>query len=254
MKNIISFCFLILISASLLAQNESQLSQNIQLTDGSVLKGKIIKTDTENNLVYIQLDSGGEMTIPANTVVQSKQQKGGFGRLANGKAIKNKGFFLLPQMYSLSARRAKSWDDSNDIRHAAGTSITAGYHLKNYLAIGGGVGIDLYENLLMPVFVDIRGNIGKGNITPYYALDIGYGFPLSEWLESDDNFSNEVKGGKFIYPAIGLKFASRNALAFQMDLGYNFQQNERNLSNWWGSNTIEKIWYKSFAIRAGISF
>lgn len=236
------------------AQDQPAVSHNIQLTDGSVLKGKIIKNNLETNQVLIALDSGGEITISASSIVQSKKQKGHFGRLVNGKAIKEKGVYLLPQIYTLTAKRAKSWDNDDNIRHAVGTSFTAGYQLKNYLAVGGGLGIDLYEHILMPAFIDIRGNIGKGNLTPYYAINLGYGFPLGEWLEDNENSANDVKGGKFIYPAIGLKFASRNALAFQMDIGYNFQQNERKLNWWWGEDTVEKIWYKSLAIRLGVSF
>ena len=256
MKNILAVFILILFSTAIFAQKNTPTSENIQLTDGSTLKGKILKTDTENNLVYIQLNSGDEITVAANTVVQAKEQKGTFHRLDNGKSVQKSGFYLIPQLYTLSARRSKSWEGStNDIRHAIGASLTAGHQFKNYFAIGGGFGIDLYEDLLMPVFLDIRGNLGKGNLTPYYALDLGYGFPLGKWLNNDE-FSNatNVKGGKFIYPAVGLKFATRNSLAFQMDVGYNFQQNERDLNWWWGNGASEKIWYKSLAIRMGIAF
>ena len=252
--------FFLFLSTDLFGQAEplklnGSTSRNIHLTDGSILKGRIITTDTLNNLVHIELDSGGEISIPTNTIAHSKKQKGSFNHLSNGKSIKEKGFYFLPQLYSLSAKRAQSWDDGNKIRHAVGASFTAGYQLKNYLAIGIGSGLEAYEELMMPVFLDIRGNIGKGNFTPYYALGLGYGLPLGEWIDNDTGFDEKFKGGKFIYPAIGIKFASRNALAFQMDIGYNFQQNEREVFRWWGGNgNIEKIWYKSLAIRLGVSF
>lgn len=256
MKNILALFILILFSTAIFAQKNAPVSENIQLTDGSILKGKILKTDTENNLIYIQLDSGDEITVAANTVVQVKEQKGTFHRLENGKSVQKSGFYLIPQTYLLSAKRSKSWEwDDNDIRHAVGISLTAGHQFKNYFAIGGGFGVDLYDDVLMPVFLDIRGNLGKGNLTPYYALDLGYSFPLGKWLNNDEfSNANNAKGGKFIYPAIGLKFATRSSLAFQMDVGYNFQQNERDLNLWWGNNSVEKIWYKSLAIRMGINF
>lgn len=256
MKNILVFFFIIAFSTTFFAQDNNAVSENIQLTDGSILKGKILKTDTENNLIYIQLNSGDEITVAANTVVQAKEQKGTFHRLDNGKSIQKSGFYLIPQFYTLTARRSKSWEgDDNDIRHAVGTSLTAGHQFKNYLAIGGGFGVDLYEDVLMPVFLDIRGNLGKGNLTPYYAVNLGYGFPLGKWLNNDEfSTANLAKGGKFIYPAIGLKFATRSSMAFQMDVGYNFQQNERDLEWWWGNDASEKIWYKSLAIRVGVAF
>jgi hypothetical protein len=257
MKNILSIGFFLLFSMTLFAQNEVTPSQNIQLTDGSVLKGKITKTDDKNNLIYIQLDSGAEISVAANTVVESKKRKGKFHQLPNGKAVKKGGFYIIPQMYTLTARRSKTWEeDSNNIRHAIGLSVTAGHQFKNYLAVGGGIGVDLYEDALMPLFLDIRGNIGKGNLTPYYAVGLGYGFPLGKWLSDGEEWASakQVEGGKFIYPAIGLKFSTRNAAAFQMDIGYNFQQNERDSSLWWGNESRENIWYKSLAIRMGVAF
>ena len=257
MKNILSIGFFLLFAATLLAQNKITPSLDIQLTDGSILKGKITKRDHENNLIYIQLNSGAEVSVPASTIVQFKERKGQFHQLPNGKAVKKGGFYLIPQMYTLTARRSKTREgDSDDIRHAVGLTVTAGHQFKNFLAVGGGIGVDLYEEALMPLFLDIRGNLGKGNLTPYYAVDVGFGFPLGKWLSDGDEWApaQQLKGGKFIYPAIGLKFATRSAMAFQMDIGYNFQQNERDLSLWWGNEAVEKIWYKSLAIRMGVAF
>ena len=257
MKNILSISFLLLFSVTLFAQNEVTPSQNIQLTDGSILKGKITKTDEENNLIYIQLDSGAEVMVSANTVVESKERKGEFHILPNGKAVQKGGFYLIPQMYTLTARRSKSWEGSSDnIRHAVGLTVTAGHQFKNFIAIGGGIGVDLYENALMPLFLDVRGNFGKKNLTPYYAVGLGYGFPLGKWLSNGEEWApaKQIKGGKFIYPAVGMKFATRSAIAFQMDIGYNFQQNERDLGQWWGNDAVERIWYKSLAIRMGVAF
>lgn len=254
MKNLLPILFFFFFVNFSFSQKKANF-QTIYLTGGSILKGEVLNGDADSKILEILLKNGIKMTVPKETVVKTKTEKRVFNLTRSSVPIQNKGLYLLPQVYLLSAKRAKSWEeDSNNIRHATGMTFTAGYQFFQHLAVGGGVGLNLYENILMPAFLDIRGNLTKTNPTIFYSINAGYSFRAWEWIENPENDFNH-KGGYFYYPSIGLKFNSRNNINFQFDIGYNIQQQEREWTNPWDTfPVIDKIVYRSLAIRAGVSF
>lgn len=75
-----------------------------------------------------------------------------------------------------------------------------GYEFNNYLSIGIGTGLtslELYDNINIPLFVNIRGDITKKDITPYYSIDCGY----SLCLNTDGYFQE----GVIISPELGIR-------------------------------------------------
>ena len=226
------------------------------MIDGSILKGQILTTEKNAETIEIQLESGIKMTVPESSIAKIKTSKRAFQSIENGVQIQSKGLYLLSQIYLLSAQRAKVWvDDSDDIRHATGVSFTGGYQFFRYFAVGLGTGLNLYENIQIPVFLDIRGNLTQTNPTIFYAFNGGYSLNAENWL-LDNNDQVDYSGGYFYHPALGLKFNARNNMNFQFDIGYNFQHQERTfLANLWDSTTTtDRIIYKSLAIRVGVSF
>ena len=101
-------------------------------------------------------------------------------------------------------------------------STTHGYQLNNHFFIGGGVGIHYMTSsdvFLLPMFVDFKGYLLNGNVSPFFDLKGGYSHILSE-LEDED-----IKGGLYIAPSVGVRFfIPEGNIGLNLSLGFNLQK------------------------------
>jgi len=80
----------------------------------------------------------------------------------------------------------------------AGVRFIAGYRLGQFGIIGGGIGadwnlipltnnssVDPYNGFYFPVFAHYEGDILKKRVTPYYAVEAGYGFRYTNSSNND---------------------------------------------------------------------
>ena len=228
----------------------AQQNKLIHLKDGSKVQGHIV--DANADLVKIILKDGGELLVPSENIVSMKDPRRQISIDDQGIQTQIKGWFFHPQIYFLTAFRAGTSIDSDKVRNAMGRNFTVGYLLNRHFGIGVGAGLDFYEKTMLPLSVNIRGDITKKNPSVYYSLTGGYSLPSGEWFDNDDN-EYTFKGGAFYYPALGLKFSYKKPYALTVDIGYNFQHQDREF-DWWRGEATEKVIYKSLAIRAGIQF
>ena len=98
---------------------------------------------------------------------------------------------------------------------------------QNAWFYGLGVGIDYYGyKRSIPLFVDLKRNLKKGNKTPFVFADAGYNF---SWLRNNEKSyiwdTNYKPTGVLYYEAgIGYKFILKNILAFGFSAGYSFKE------------------------------
>jgi len=156
-------------------------------------------------------------------------------------------------MYANTLDVGYAWGTGNTILDA--NSVTAKFHndyhtysvrdinsyfATNNLQLGIGIGYESYSagsiNFLpktnyIPLFADIRAFNGSSKTSGYFICDVGYNIGLTKFSESlfDSTFSTPVfiedhyKGGFFINPAIGLRWALDEKLFFCVALGYEYQ-------------------------------
>jgi hypothetical protein len=111
-----------------------------------------------------------------------------------------------------------------------------GYQIMPYFSVGIGTGLRFnidYEEALIPLFADFRVTFLNQELSPYAALDLGYTFDATNYMESVGFLFNISAG-------ISYKISNKSAVLF--GLGYESQS--------WGYS------YSSGAvsINAGISF
>jgi len=122
------------------------------------------------------------------------------------------------------------------------------YHITDRWAIGAGTGLSFYEKMLIPVYSDVRFQIGRERkFTPYAEFAIGYSFAPS----SDTN------GGIFVNPSIGVQYPLKNKMKLQLAIGYEIQKLERlkkQTDNYFQKEFEEKLNHNTLSIKLGLYF
>lgn len=124
-----------------------------------------------------------------------------------------------------------------------------GYYLFNErLSIGAGTGLSFYEKMLIPVFGDIRYQMGRTRkFTPFVECGIGYSFAPGK----------NVNGGFYLYPSIGLQYEWIRDTKLQLALGYEMQDLSL-LKTYKGGCVIsefeENLSHHTLSIRIGLLF
>ena len=107
-----------------------------------------------------------------------------------------------------------------------------GYFIKPTFAVGIATGVNMYSiertaYAFIPVFGQLRFYPIQKKLSPYMALDAGWGIPFV-WFPPRIN--KEDDGGYLIRPKLGLQINTKTKYAFNLELDYTFQKTEGNLS------------------------
>lgn len=199
--------------------------KTLYLKDGSFLLGSLVEKSTE---VYVwRLTDGTQITIPSDQVRWVKEQKQNFRYLKDGKIKQTKGVFGSIMVGGLLEKKLSEWSQQD---HAASVNVSVGYHLNSKVSLGIGTGYDGYNIPIIPLFLEVSGDLLNNPVTPYYKLSAGYGF-IRPTEDQKSNENIDYKGGVLIHPSIGLKLYTRSNLAWLFDFGYRFQRYDQEF-NW----------------------
>lgn len=245
MKQLKILLFLFFIAANSFAQENKQISI-VYLNDGSMIKGQVVE-DHALDVVKIIIIDGTELSIPLKTVKSVIKLKENIKFLKNGKYVQSKGIYKVITMGTLTA-----WEDDEKEFIVWGVSLinlAAGFQFNQYLSVGGGIGMDIYDKEYFPVFADFRGYILDSRVSPYISFQAGYGISTDIFNEFSSNLS--FKGGAMLHPSIGLRFASYKNTKFILEAGYKFQYDKRVNET---ANYVDKIIFKRLSLKFGILF
>lgn len=240
-----------LLTCSLAAQQEDHID-HIYLQGGNFLQGTIVDTVNQD---YLQLKLGGDslLLIPLSLVEKVKPGKKKVWRNPKGRSVQSDGFYFEIATQLLSAKSYFSWSD--EVRTNVGLQFNGGYYVRPWLSVGAGMGVDRYEQLIVPVFGQVRAYWPGWGTAPYLSLQAGHGIAVEKLFDRPE--FDVSRGGYFWYPSIGIRLASRRQADFHFDLGYKFQRVTEEFDypdEWWTTNVKERLTYRSFAIRLGCTF
>jgi len=214
------YCLLLCMIISIGALGQSGEKDHIvYLKDSRFLEGEVIEEEYGTHL-KLRTDKNEIITVPTYHVRRIKKKMPNTIVLENGKTLRTKGYYNYTT-YSNSFGLSKTADYLLPGIHF---HIINGYQFKPTFATGLGIGIDYYgtDDLsinLIPIYADFRGFFFTKKISPYYGMGLGYGFGY----RGDQNIV-WAKGGVFLRPEIGLKFATRRITNLTIGLAYRFQQ------------------------------
>lgn len=245
---VVSFC---LLSWSISAQQEERID-HIYLHGGNFLQGTIVDTIDQE---YLQLKIWGDslMMVPLHLVKRIKPGNRKIWRNPKGRSVQSDGFYFEIAAQLLSAKSYFSWTD--EVRTNVGLQFNGGYFLRPWLSVGAGIGVDHYQQLIVPVFGQVRAYWPGWSTSPYLSLQAGHGIAVEKLFDRPE--FDVSRGGHFWYPSIGIRLASRRQADFHLDIGYKFQRVTEEFDypdDWWTTNIRERLTYRSFAIRLGCTF
>ena len=203
-----------------LAAQEQESKQEIDVIyfkDGNVIKGKIL--DNYKKAYRIEMLSGDVITVSKKNVSTTKSislKDAIF--IEDGLILPTKGYYGI---YAINLLTGSGTYNYGEI--APSLSMIHGHQFDHNLSLGLGISVDFYGYTIIPVFLDIRGYPRKKRLSPFYALDVGYGFPV--WGQ---NSWTNIKGGLMLNPSLGLRFLGRRKSSFQLGIGYKKQFISRN--------------------------
>ncbi|MEL6253415.1 MAG: hypothetical protein AAFR87_15495 [Bacteroidota bacterium] len=113
------------------------------------------------------------------------------------------------------------------------------FYTEKGLGMGFGTGINLFNRgYIMPLFLDIRGDLGKGYIRPHVYGQIGTSYPLYGREEVTDPWGNilfedfKAEGGLLLEIGAGLKFLAKENYAWTLSLGWRLQEISEDYKQW----------------------
>jgi hypothetical protein len=127
-----------------------------------------------------------------------------------------------------------------------GVRTVHGFRFNRFAQLGAGIGVDAYiggqigKGLYAPVFLHFTGDVLQTRITPFYAIEAGYGFRLGNGSNAD--FSSKFEGGLMGGIGFGVKFQSKQRFNFRLSAVVNVQSD----------NTKYSYSNKSLAASAGV--
>lgn len=243
-----------LFTSSLPAQDQALKNKSVKhidvvyLKNGSEFRGQIIEYVPGSHL-SMKILGGPELTFEDSKIDRIVQE------VLNQKVrnrdynFKEEGFYNFTSISNFNSR-----SNFGDIFVGFGAHTVSGYQINRLIGLGLGFGIDNYEvsfaKRVVPLYLEARGYLLKKNISPYYSMNMGWGFPLKQ-----DNFGvNETAGGMYINPSIGVRFGGKKTSNFILDAGYKYQRASY-ISRFDDVNVTKDTYdFKRIVVRLGILF
>lgn len=186
-----------LIIGLFLSVSANELQEVLYLKNGSIIKGTIIEQVPEET-VKIQTYDGSLFVYPMSDVLKITKEKNNRVEDVNDKKIKS-GPKLIADFGGVFL------DDYGRIE----VSATYGYQFNSYLYLGGGLGLgyEFTNDLVLPLFVELRYTPLKKKITPY--IDVKYGV-------------DAISGYSFFTPMIGCRVGMSENKGLNLGVGFEF--------------------------------
>jgi sRNA-binding regulator protein Hfq len=221
----------------------------VYLTNGSIIRGDVIEQTKET--IKIQIAGGSILVYKMEEVekIVKEEKVLKFKKAERDYQIKETGYYNSITFGFLPGLDAE-W---GDLAFGGSLHYTFGYQYKRILGAGVGIGADVYiyneiQNLF-PIYLQGKGYLSSKPFSPYYCVDAGYGFATvgNSWNIVD------AKGGLYIHPKIGFRFASRANAAFTMELGYSYQGAKYIYDDWQGRYE-DKMSFRRVSVLFGVLF
>jgi len=241
-SKILHLLFFAIIALPAFTQQKTVEEDVIYLVNGNIIRGKIIEYKSgeyvkiksyDRNVWVFKEDEIDkivkEKVVQESDLVQVKKEKGYYNYTGIG--------ILAGSRYSnLSAPFT--------------IQTVNGYQSKGSLYFGGGIGVEFFDEISIPVFADLRYRLLNSEFSPYLFAQGGYSLPLENNWEY-----RKAKGGPMASIGIGVMFPLNFRTALSFSLSYRYQQLLYvETDSWSGYETKIYEQYNRLGIRFGFLF
>ena len=147
--------------------------------------------------------------------------------------------------------------------------VIGGHTFNEHLFVGGGMTvnyyqIDSFDALSVPLFGRIKYTLFKWKITPFISADIGFDpFFIYACYDTDyeygpqygDNSVNEIRGGLYIHPEVGVSYRLHKRKSINFALGCKKQRGTFRRYEWDPEGDLyPKTWDALYALTFRVGF
>lgn len=256
MKRYLTISLFLLLLVGVIGAQESDWNASDRVTvvlkRGIVLQGHFI--DVDPGVAYVlRTIHGDSVRIPDRLLKKVQygelhQYQSSLPKLERAYRFSEEGFYMASSLGLLIGA-------SNESGGLTGIelSASAGWQYSRLLGIGFGTGLDFYhprgEEVILPVFAEVRGYFLERKITPYYALRAGYGIAL----RNERSGIVGAEGGWMLNPVIGWRLGGRTSGNMTIDFGVKFQKANFDFERRNEQSQVS-LFYKRLNVRLGILF
>ena len=215
--------FLILICKMSLHLNAQISTEDvIHLKDGTIYYGQIIEQKV-GEYVKLELIGGSLMIIEQEKIDRITRKPSRYRSINRVMNFPVKSLYFHEKGVYKALATSFSFGEGRwgGVRLDMSLNYRLGYRFSRYLGVGGGIGLSDYRSgLIVPLFLDVHGDLLRKHISPYYHFQFGYGWGATSHWPVD-----EIRGGWMNYGALGVKIRTIKRLEWVFSLGYKSQQN-----------------------------
>ena len=152
-------------------------------------------------------------------------------------AKKKKGYYNTTQISMLmgTMKEGYNYAMTTEIQISPSVTMTNGYMFNEHWAMGAGIGIEIFDSNLFPVFADIRYTVSDKKVSPFFALKTGYAFGNFRAKHHDEIVLNyppyhatdaHVRnyGGFLLNPEIGISISLNDNSDLLFTIAYRYQK------------------------------
>lgn len=208
MKKIyIILTFLSIMFCPFIAKAQATYEDVVYLKNGSIIHGIIIE-QIPNESLKIQTKDGNVFVYKMAEIEKITKEvvKGSENSSTNNSEfeIKHSGFTNITEFYAGGGIK------ETVSKFMFGVHTINGYLINPHFSVGVGVGLELSNSLMIPIFADFRYNFTSKSVSPFFSVDAGYIKPIN-----DSYYLKRI----FVDPALGLKFFVLPKTALNFSLG-----------------------------------
>lgn len=221
----------------------------ITLNNGDIYKGLIV-AQPDSGIIRLNTFCYSSLNFRLSEIASMTKEKLDFHRSGLNLPFnyETKGYINITDFGVIAAT------GENNQNAVFSVSTFNGYSFASRFIAGAGLGIELFETLMLPVYADARLIIAKSRITPFALFKSGYSFaledPASYWGESYNAY-----GGFMLGTGVGAFIWVSDRSAFEINILYRFQsiKTERTYE-WSGETSLMTTRYNRLELRFGLLF
>ena len=135
-----------------------------------------------------------------------------------------------------------NYNTREKLQVAPSFTMTNGYMFNEHWAAGIGVGFEIFDHNLFPVFADIRYTLWDNKISPFFALKTGYSFSSFKKKHYDDTIYLDYEpysvhnadirnyGGFMLNPEMGIKVPLGENADLMFTVAYRYQKTKTEIT------------------------
>lgn len=185
----------------------------VYLKNGSIIRGIIIE-QVPNQSIKIETADGNTFVYQIDEIAKMTKE---MSRRTGTDSYRNSSFYETEPGYSGSVNLGYAFEVGDYGVERLKLHVVNGYRFNPYFYLGFGTGLNYYSDAdaaVLPLFVNFKVDFLRSRVLPYFSLDAGYSFDLTNSFEPV---------GLLLNPKIGVSFKLNEKNAMNVGLGFDMQ-------------------------------